>query len=605
MDHIGHVHGPFSPLVPHKLKEMDQVISKIHQFLSSKSETFLLMVTADHGMKDSGGHGGSTFSETHVPLIVIGQDCNNVTLLQTDIPVNLAILLGLDIPSIAVGQVRTDMFNFILEKQLYVLRYNLLLLKQKSNICDLEFNLATQLHKDYLEGYIENNALNALKLYGTCVKLLSESLTKSSVDQNILHLLIGILLLGNVLLTLLTNIFISTFSSFKVIGIIHLVVCLSYLLTSSLFLASVVIIISLISIITCIYIRGRDYITFQNRLTLFLFFQPLTFISSSFVEEEHQFWYFFNLLLMSVQLLHNMKEKNVHYSFTCFVILVYLRFIRRLNSTGDQWASYPDLSDWFLKYDNYLYYILFTVVSIIILYFVMHNFIQCSSKIKIYSILQLICILAFKLNETVFLGQVCWLSILCHFILFNHHFKVLTWIFIGALLLKSYNIILLPFCLLFHITLKRFIKNIYIFVLSHIYMGNMLFFAQGQSNSLASVDVSVGYVGLSSYQPFVVIIQVLFHTYVFPVLCLSLVLRHFPAHESVVWKIIFCNRFYTFFIVAIITFLQRHHLFIWSVFAPKLFIEFVHVLFLLSVYFCYLSIQSFQKYFHRNKQMLT
>lgn len=29
LDHIGHVHGPFSPLIKTKLKEMDSVIAKI------------------------------------------------------------------------------------------------------------------------------------------------------------------------------------------------------------------------------------------------------------------------------------------------------------------------------------------------------------------------------------------------------------------------------------------------------------------------------------------------------------------------------------------------------------------------------------------------
>lgn len=31
LDHIGHVHGPFSPLVKTKLKEMDDIIAKIYQ----------------------------------------------------------------------------------------------------------------------------------------------------------------------------------------------------------------------------------------------------------------------------------------------------------------------------------------------------------------------------------------------------------------------------------------------------------------------------------------------------------------------------------------------------------------------------------------------
>lgn len=66
LDHIGHVEGPFSAKVPPKLAEMDKVIEKIH-----KSVPFVL-ITGDHGMRDTGGHGGGSFSEVNVPLVVCG-----------------------------------------------------------------------------------------------------------------------------------------------------------------------------------------------------------------------------------------------------------------------------------------------------------------------------------------------------------------------------------------------------------------------------------------------------------------------------------------------------------------------------------------------------
>lgn len=36
----------------------------------------MLIVTGDHGMKDSGGHGGISYSEVHVPLVSVGSPCN-------------------------------------------------------------------------------------------------------------------------------------------------------------------------------------------------------------------------------------------------------------------------------------------------------------------------------------------------------------------------------------------------------------------------------------------------------------------------------------------------------------------------------------------------
>ncbi len=34
-----------------------------------------MIVCGDHGMRDGGGHGGSTFSEVMVPLVSFGIDC--------------------------------------------------------------------------------------------------------------------------------------------------------------------------------------------------------------------------------------------------------------------------------------------------------------------------------------------------------------------------------------------------------------------------------------------------------------------------------------------------------------------------------------------------
>ncbi|GJQ78308.1 hypothetical protein Trydic_g22146 [Trypoxylus dichotomus] len=55
LDHIGHVTGPFSPLIQPKLREMDEIIEEIYN--ATLGERRLVVVTGDHGMKDSGGHG--------------------------------------------------------------------------------------------------------------------------------------------------------------------------------------------------------------------------------------------------------------------------------------------------------------------------------------------------------------------------------------------------------------------------------------------------------------------------------------------------------------------------------------------------------------------
>lgn len=73
LDHIGHLAGPYSPLVQPKLVEMDQIIEKIYRTAVrqdlDKNITTLMVLCGDHGMSDGGSHGGSSFAETTTPLV--------------------------------------------------------------------------------------------------------------------------------------------------------------------------------------------------------------------------------------------------------------------------------------------------------------------------------------------------------------------------------------------------------------------------------------------------------------------------------------------------------------------------------------------------------
>jgi len=64
-----------------KLDEMDLLITDIKEKMFKKyfrqngtEPPPLILVMGDHGMADGGGHGGSSISETHVPLVVISPE---------------------------------------------------------------------------------------------------------------------------------------------------------------------------------------------------------------------------------------------------------------------------------------------------------------------------------------------------------------------------------------------------------------------------------------------------------------------------------------------------------------------------------------------------
>lgn len=112
---------------------------------------------------------------------------------------------------------------------------------------------------------------------------------------------------------------------------------------------------------------------------------------------------------------------------------------------------------------------------------------------------------------------------------------------------------------------------------------------QGFKNSLSSVDISAGYVGLTGYSLVLTSFQAVCHTYAFRILPLLLLLdgckfrqRISVLHTFIIYRL-FSVIFYCFVML-----IHRQHLFIWSVFSPKLLIESCHCLFLLLVVSKYL-----------------
>lgn len=115
LDHIGHVLGALNPTIDAKLVEMDEIIQKMYtKFVKeSKNSENLLIITGDHGMRNAGGHGGSSQDEIQVPLIVLGLKCERdaQSYDQTDLATTSAILLGLDVPETSSGMIIPELLD--------------------------------------------------------------------------------------------------------------------------------------------------------------------------------------------------------------------------------------------------------------------------------------------------------------------------------------------------------------------------------------------------------------------------------------------------------------------------------------------------------------
>ena len=118
LDHIGHKTGPKGPNMPVKQAEMDGIVKEIYTALERHDHlrSCLLVLLGDHGMNEGGNHGASSAGEVSTALTFIspqlkpafeGQPCpvNDAddfryydVVEQSDIVPSLAALLGFPVP---------------------------------------------------------------------------------------------------------------------------------------------------------------------------------------------------------------------------------------------------------------------------------------------------------------------------------------------------------------------------------------------------------------------------------------------------------------------------------------------------------------------------
>ncbi|CAL9774211.1 unnamed protein product [Musa acuminata subsp. burmannicoides] len=129
LDHVGHIGGRHSTLMPAKLKEMDDVIKMIHMGSTvhhqNPDASTLLVVVSDHGMTNGGNHGGSSYEETDSLALFIGSGVESLefsmnahkAVHQVDIAPTLALLFGVPIPKNNIGVLLRGMFDTLTDEQ--------------------------------------------------------------------------------------------------------------------------------------------------------------------------------------------------------------------------------------------------------------------------------------------------------------------------------------------------------------------------------------------------------------------------------------------------------------------------------------------------------
>ncbi|XP_069781979.1 GPI ethanolamine phosphate transferase 2 isoform X6 [Narcine bancroftii] len=670
LDHIGHLAGPNSHLIGPKLSEMDNIVQKIHVGLVSKenedSLPSLLILCADHGMSDTGSHGGSSNHEVNTPLVLISPAFRKKysfvpaeDVEQTDLTSTLALGFGLPIPQNNLGHLILSVFEErSLQEQLKYLHlngYQLSLLIQES-IPTYEkdagyklFQRAQKSHSSWIKLYLEGNTSETLanlgkkvlQQYLDAVKFMSSSLKRIVAQYDMYSMVIGAIIVVECVLF-------STLWKYFANGKPQRKSCAA----------------------DCSSWSELDLV-----LLLGTFAHILSLGSSSFIEEEHQTWFFLvnTLLLVFFQDACrkyfgvidpkdkakkwipeddcNKEQTTIHGLFEAsyldpkddkskdyiqssrsyekwlvisspWVLLVICRVLRSLNQTGIKYAQEPDFGHWLTSSNHRLELSMLTAISLVLIFILVQK--TCSFVSKAALALGLVGIYCYRaaLGNVVFpwkpdkpdvskgIIEARFVYVFILGILFTGVKDLLKsgvssdsvtnsrglWeiynglVLLAALLLRPHNLPVLLFILVVQIILTRFIWRTLGYDAAQItiiyyWFGQASFYFQGNSNSIATVDISAGFVGFEDYVELPAIFLTIFSTYVGPLLW-AVHLTCYMSSERSRYSSAVGHSCYCFILlraipasvyIILITSL-RYHLFIWSVFSPKLLYEGMHTL---------------------------
>uniref|UniRef100_A0A672F662 Phosphatidylinositol glycan anchor biosynthesis class G n=1 Tax=Salarias fasciatus TaxID=181472 RepID=A0A672F662_SALFA len=495
LDHIGHISGPHSSLIQPKLLEMDDILKKIHSALVSKeaegSLPYLLVLCGDHGMSETGSHGGSSEPEVNTPLVLIspafkrkGKQQRGPVVEQVDLTPTLALGLGLPISQNSVGRVIPGVLEETsLRDQLRFLHLNghQLSCLLKDSVADYEkdpgfeqFRVAEKAHGNWMKLYLEGNTSEVLtnmgkkvlKQYLEALAAMSSALSKQLGKYDMYSMVAGMVFVFQVSLLLIlllampealsgaASVDLPVLSALLslpfyllclLLASVHVLVCTSaesscYFCSLSwgLVFAAVAFSSAMFCILVSIATRrlplGRNPLGplwSLSELDVLLLAgtvgHTLSLAASSFVEEEHQTWYFLlNTLCLVVfqdvcrkyfreQRGPGGDEEPILPSKDCrssarpaagiyserwlalatppFTLLC-CRLLRSLNQTGVQWAHLPDVGHWLNSSEHKLVLSLLSAFCLVLIYLLVQR--RCSWVSKVALALGLLGVYSYR-----------------------------------------------------------------------------------------------------------------------------------------------------------------------------------------------------------------
>ncbi|RGB28828.1 alkaline-phosphatase-like protein, partial [Rhizophagus diaphanus] len=403
LDHVGHSTGPYSNLMVPKQHEMDEVVKIIYEIILEQDKKriredpnvkpTLFVLCGDHGMNEAGNHGGSSIGEISTAFVFMSSIFDSVkqvpetfsvpfdehsmsfykVINQVDFVPTISYLFGIPIPKNNLGLLLLDLMVDIdaLDKlrALQLNAYQLSGILQTSwpsfdrspnvtsvtSVMDCDFNddqarlqclysMAYYYHDKSLNEVNDiNHVNNALLFYDKFVTDSGSRLASSFSDYDTTSMFIGLFFM-----------ILSVFNYIKIMLV-------TYIQWNKRFGNQ----------------DGsksqRSHLEFLSIIGIIAF--CITLFASSYIEEEHQFWYYWiqTMFIYSVILSFRKKNRTLFIkqacTFMCQMVLV--RLIRAWNQTGQKFAGTIDLKFYlntsYIKLMWILYFVTSSALTIITL----------------------------------------------------------------------------------------------------------------------------------------------------------------------------------------------------------------------------------------------
>ncbi|KAH9664388.1 GPI ethanolamine phosphate transferase 2 [Citrus sinensis] len=620
LDHVGHIGGRNSLLMAPKLAEMDEVVKMIHTSILTRENDqgwTLLVVVSDHGMTENGNHGGSSFEEADSLALFVGlrghvsdyKSATQNTAQQVDIAPTLALLLGVPIPKNNVGVLIAETFDQLKgDHQLRALELNSwqlfrLLDAQISCLSCANISLndfsdgqpsVTTECNDSLEKMFCCLYMNAAVLHSTWKsKKVSQSSSWEDYNSTVIAYRKFLKTASEWLSSRATDKPVDLLA----FGVTAMLLSCLVLLSLTLHMGRE---INLVEKLHHYHSNNDMQMCFLDEIFVLgvILILVISMASSSMVEEEHYIWHFMTsslfliLLRKTVQLLpaqNSLSKGTKNFKFqmcSVFVLLISGRILRGCHQGGVNWTHLPDISKW-LENSGGVH--VKTVQLVSVKYqenaFARSSYGATISAQMIYAVLG-----STTVGTAVLLPWFMPIQISK----VGSSRDIYSSISVPSDLLLQQPINAMPILLLLvqiltsllHFSYSGLHHKEWVEISALYFLGMAGHFALGNSNSLATIDVAGAFIGISSHSTLLSGVLMFIITYASPLLVLFALVVYMSVKGCLVTQNVDSGHLLQTMLgfpclapltlnsilltaYTIVLLLMRNHLFVWSVFSPK------------------------------------